>query len=175
MSTTSLFLKFEVDDAIDDVFDTADNDDNVDSWYFIFVFARWSSLTKTSLFLTFELVDETDGDFDTTDNDNGDDAEKKAVDDRDDTVEGVQTNGDISCNNEPTAADTFLVFLGVVNANLPTVAFLRGGFLVFAMVAMNNEVLVESSLQEKLMSRVIQEWKKNIGNFLLYEEELHQK
>jgi hypothetical protein len=65
--------------------------------------------------------------FDTADNDDGDDAEEKSVDDRDDTVEGVETNGDVSGNNEPTAADTILVFFGVVDANLPTVAFLRGG------------------------------------------------
>ena len=123
-------------------FDTAANDDNFGSWYFIFIFARWSSLSNTSLFLTFEVVDETDGDFDTADNDDGDDAEEKSVDDRDDTVQGVETNGDVSGKNEPTAADNFLVFFGVVNANLPNVAFSRGFFLVFAMVAMNNEVLL---------------------------------
>jgi hypothetical protein len=125
MSTTSLFLAFELVDEIDDDFDTAANDDNFGSWYLIFVFARWSSMSNTSLFLTFEVVDETDGDFDTADNDDGDDAEEQSVDDRDDTVEGVVTNGDVSGNNEPTAADNFLVFFGVVNANLPNVAFSR--------------------------------------------------
>ncbi len=110
-------------DETDGDFDTAANDDNFGSWYFIFVFARWSSLSNTSLFLTFEVVDKTDGDFDTADNDDGDDEEKESVDDRDDTVEGVETNGVVSGNNEPTAADTFLFFFGVVNANLPTVAF----------------------------------------------------
>ncbi len=88
----------------------------------------------------FELVNETDDDFDTADNDDGDDAKKKSVDDRDDTVEGVETNGHVSANNKPTAADTFLVFFGVVNANLPTIPFLRGGLLLFAMVATNDEV-----------------------------------
>ncbi len=140
MSTTSLFLAFEVVDEIDDDFDTAANDDNFGSWYLIFAFAQWSSLSNTSFFLTFEVVDKTDGNFDTADNDDGDDAEEKSVDNRDDTVEGVETNGDVSGNNEPTAADNFLVFCGVVNANLPNVAFSRGGVLVFAMVAMNNEV-----------------------------------
>ena len=149
MSTTSLFLAFEVVDEIDDDFDTAANDDNFGSWYLIFAFARWSSLSNTSLFLTFEVVDETDGDFDTADNDDGDDAEEKSVDDRDDTVEGVETNGDVSGNNEPTAADNFLVFFGVVNANLPNVAFSRGVFLVFAMVAMNNEVLLNPTYKTK--------------------------
>lgn len=149
MSTTSLFLAFELVDEIDDDFDTAANDDNFGSWYLIFVFARWSSMSNTSLFLTFEVVDETDGDFDTADNDDGDDAEEQSVDDRDDTVEGVETNGDVSGNNEPTAADNFLVFFGVVNANLPNVAFSRGGVLVFAMVAMNNEVLLNPTYKTK--------------------------
>jgi len=149
MSTTSLFLAFEVVDEIDDDFDTEANDDNFGSWYLIFAFARWSSLSNTSLFLTFEVVDETDGDFDTADNDDGDDAEEKSVDDRDDTVEGVETNGNVSGNNEPTAADNFLVFFGVVNANLPNVDFLREGFLVFAMVAMNNEVLLHPTYKTK--------------------------
>jgi hypothetical protein len=139
MSTTSLVLAFEADDEINDDFDTASNDDNFGSWYLIFAFARWSSLSNTSLFLTFEVVDETDGNFDTADNDDGDDAEEMSVDDRDDTVEGVETNGDVSGNNEPTAADNFLVFFGVVNLDLPNVAFSRGVFLVFAMVAMNNK------------------------------------
>jgi hypothetical protein len=125
MSKTSLFLAFEVVDEIDDDFDTAADDDDFGSWYLIFAFARWSSLSNTSLFLTFEVVNETDGDFDTADNDDGDDAEKESVDDRDDTVEGVETNGVVSGNNEPTAVDTFLFFFCVVNANLPTVAFSR--------------------------------------------------
>ncbi len=107
-------------------------------------------MSNTSLFLTFEVVDETDGDFDTADNDDGDDAEEKSVDDRDDTVEGVETNGDVvSGNNEPTAADNFLVPFRVVNANLPNVAFSRGGGLVFAMVAMNNEVLLSPTYKTK--------------------------
>ncbi len=89
----------------------------------------------------FEVVDKTEDNFDTADNDDGDDAKKKSVDDQDDTIEEVETNGHVSANNEPTTADTFLVFFGVVNANLPTIAFLRGGLLLFAMVAMNDEVL----------------------------------
>lgn len=67
---------FEVVDKKDDYFDTAVNDDNFGSWYFIFIFARWSLLSNTSLFLMFKDVNKTDDDFDTADNDNGDDAEK---------------------------------------------------------------------------------------------------
>jgi hypothetical protein len=100
-------IMFEVADEIDGDFDTADNDDNFGYWYFIFVFARWSPLSNSSLFLMFEDVNEKDGDFDTADNDDGDDTEKKSVEDRDDTVDGVETNGLVSANNEPTAADTF--------------------------------------------------------------------
>ena len=58
-----------------------------------------------------------------------------------DTVEGVETNGYVLANNKPTTADTFLVFFGVVNANLPTIACVRWGLLLFAMVVMNDEVL----------------------------------
>ncbi len=79
---------------------------NFGSWYFGFVFARWSSSSWTSLFLMFEVVNDTDNDFDTADNDDGDDAEKRSVDDREDTVEGVENNGDDSTTNEPTTADT---------------------------------------------------------------------
>ena len=149
MSNTSLFVPFEVIEKSDSDFDTAANDDNFCSWYLIFAFARWSSLSNTSLFLTFEVVDETDSDFDTADNDDGDDAKEKSVGDRDDTVKGVETNGDVSGNNEPTAADIFLVLFGVVNANLPNVAFSRGVFLLFAMVAMNNNVLLNPTYKTK--------------------------
>jgi hypothetical protein len=54
---------------------------NFGSWYFGFVFARWSSSSRTSLFLMFEVVDYTDDDFDTADNDDGDDAKKRSVND----------------------------------------------------------------------------------------------
>ncbi len=60
---------------------------NFGSWYFGFVFARWSSLSRTSFFLMFEVVDDTDDDFDTTDNDDGDGAKKRSVDKQEDTIE----------------------------------------------------------------------------------------
>ena len=47
-----------------------------------------------SLFLMFEVVNDTDDNFDTADNDDGNDAKKKSVDNREDTVEGVENNGD---------------------------------------------------------------------------------
>ncbi len=110
---------------------------NFDSWYFGFVFARWSSSSRTSLFLIFEVVDNTDDNFNTADNDNGDDAKKRSVDDQEDNVKGVENNGDDSTTNEPTTADTVRFFFGVFDADLPTFVFLRGALLFFAMVAMN--------------------------------------
>ncbi len=84
---------------------------NFGSWYLGFVFAQLSSLSRTSLFLMFEDVDDTDNDFDTADNDDGDDAKKRSVDDQEDTVEGVENNGDDSTTNEPMTADTVHFFL----------------------------------------------------------------
>ncbi len=58
----------------------------------------------------FEVVDDTDDDFDTADNDNGDNAKKRSVNNQEDTVEGVENNGDDSTANEPTTADTVRFF-----------------------------------------------------------------
>ncbi len=79
----------------------------------------------------FEVVDNTDGDFDIADNKDGDDAKKKSVDDREDTGEGVENNGDdLTTNEEPMTADTVLFFLGDFNADLPTFFLFEGGFVV---------------------------------------------
>ncbi len=67
-------------------------------------------MSRTNLFLMFEVVDDTDKDFDTADNDNGDDAKKRSFDDQEDTIEGVENNGDDSTTNEPTTADTVRFF-----------------------------------------------------------------
>ncbi len=115
---------------------------NFGSWYFGFVFARWSSSSRTSLFLMFEVVNNTDNDFDTADNNDGDDTEKRSVDNQEDTVEGVENNGDDSTTNEPTTADTVRFFFGVFDADLPRFVFLRGALLFFAMVGMNVGVVI---------------------------------
>ncbi len=115
---------------------------NFCSWYFGFVFARWSSLSRTSLFLMFEVVDDTDDDFDTADNDDGDNAEKRSVDNQEDTVEGVENNGDDLTTHEPMTADTVHFFFGDFNADLPMFVFLRGALLFFTMVAMNVGVVI---------------------------------
>ncbi len=79
---------------------------NFGSWHLGFIFARLSSSSRTSLFLMFEVVDDTDDDFNTADNDDGDDAKKNSVDDREDTVEGVENNEDDLTTNKPMTADT---------------------------------------------------------------------
>ncbi len=90
----------------------------------------------------FEVVNDTDNDFNTADNDDGNDAKKRSVDNREDTVEGVESNGDDLTTNEPTTADTVRFFFGVFDADLPTFAFLRKALLFFAMVAMNVGVVI---------------------------------
>jgi hypothetical protein len=90
----------------------------------------------------FEVVNDTDNDFDTADNDDGNDAKKRSVNDRDNTVEGVENNGDDLTTNEPTTADTVRFFFGVLDADLPTFVFLRGALLFFAMIAMNVGVVI---------------------------------
>ena len=42
----------------------------------------------------------------------------KSVNNQDDSIKG-----DVSTNNKPKIADLFIVFFGVVNANLPAIAF----------------------------------------------------
>ncbi len=115
---------------------------NFGSWYLGFVFARLSSSSRTSLFLMFEVIDDTEDNFDTADNDDGNNAEKRSVNNREDTVEGVENNGDDSTTNEPTTADTVHFFFGVFDADLPTFVFLRGALLFFAMVVMNVGVVI---------------------------------
>ncbi len=83
---------------------------NFGSWYFGFVFAPWSLSSRTSLFLMFEVVNNTDDDFDTADNGDGNDAKKRSINNQEDTVEGVENNGDNSTTNEPTTADTVSFF-----------------------------------------------------------------
>ena len=63
LTVTSLFLVFDVSDARDDIFNTANNDNG---WF--------SGLTMTSLFLVFNVGDATDDVFDAANNNDGDDA-----------------------------------------------------------------------------------------------------
>ena len=74
-SKTRRFLIFDVVDDIDDL------------------------LSRTSRFL---VVDELDDAFDAAENDDGDIDEDEFVDDREDTVEGVESNGRDTTTDEPT-------------------------------------------------------------------------
>ncbi len=98
----------------------------------------------------FKVVDDTVGNFDIADNEDGDDAKKKSVNDREDTIEGVENNeNDSTTNEEPTTADTAHFFFGIFNADLPTFVFLRGALLFFAMVAMNNGVIILTRVERE--------------------------
>ncbi len=96
---------------------------NFGFWYFGFVFTRWSLSSRTSLFLMFKVVDNTDNDFDTADNDDGNNAKKMSVDDQEDTVKGVENNGDDSTTNEPTTADTVRFFLEFLTLTYQRLSF----------------------------------------------------
>ncbi len=67
---------------------------------------------------------------------------KRSVDNQEDTVEGVENNGDDSTTNEPTTTDTVCLFFGVFDADLLTFVFLRGALLFFVMVAINVGVVI---------------------------------
>ncbi len=130
---------------------------NFGSCFLGFVFARWSSAFRTSLFLMLEVINDTDDNFDIADNEDGNDTKKKSVDDREDTIEGVENNGDDSTTNEePTTADTVHFFFEVFNADLLTFVFLRGALLFFAMVAMNVGVVIFNQSGE--LVRPVQSW-----------------
>ena len=61
--------------------------------------------------LTFEILNGADKDFDTADIDDGNDANKNSVDEREDTVEGVEHNGGNSTSKELTRGDTIGFYL----------------------------------------------------------------
>ena len=118
---------------------------NFGSCFLGFVFARWSTSLWTSLLLMFEIVDNTDNDFDTADIDDGDDVDKNSVNEREDTVKGVEHNGGNSTAKEPMRGDTICFVVVVFNADLPTIAFLRGVLWIFAMVAI---MLIDISIKK---------------------------
>ena len=60
--------------------------------------------------MILEVVDDTDDDFDTADIMDGDDVDKNSIDEREDTVEGVEHNAGDSTTNESTRGDTFVFF-----------------------------------------------------------------
>ncbi len=68
----------------------------------------------------FDVVNDRDDVFDTTDNDDGDDAaNKKPVNDWEDTVDAVEDNGDDSETNEMLPLDGFHFFVELFDPDLP--------------------------------------------------------
>ena len=60
------------------------------------------SSSRMSRFLVVPVVDDLDNAFDAAENDDRDIDEDEFVDDREDTVEGVESNGRNTTTNEPT-------------------------------------------------------------------------
>lgn len=89
------------------------------------------SLSKTSRFL---VVDELDDAFDAAENDDGDVTEDEFVDDREDTVEGVESDGCNKTKDEPMTSDMVFFFFMATAGNLPCFVFFGGLLLLFAML-----------------------------------------
>jgi hypothetical protein len=85
--------------------------------------------------------------FNATDNNDGDDAaDKKSVDDREDTVNAVEDNGDNSETNKMLPSDGFRFFVGLFDPDLPfffSVADIFCGVdcLFFVMASAMNDCL----------------------------------
>jgi len=88
------------------------------------------SLSRTSRFL---VVDELDDAFDAAENDDGDMDEDEFVDDREDTVEGVESNERDTTTDEPTTLAMVCFFFFATADDLPFFAFVGGLLLLFAM------------------------------------------
>ncbi len=110
---------------------------------------RWlSGLSKTSHFLMLVVVNDRDDVFNTTDNKDGDDAaDKKSIDDQEDTVNVVEDNGDDLETNKTLPLDGFRFFVGLFDPDLPffiSVANIFCGvdwWLFFVMVSAMNDCL----------------------------------
>ena len=95
----------------------------------------------------FDVVDDRDDIFDTTDNEDGDDAaDKKSVDDQENTVKAVEDNRDDSETNKMLPLDGFCFFVGLFDPDLPfffSVADIFCGVdrLFFVMVSAMNDCL----------------------------------
>ena len=90
------------------------------------------SLSKTSRFL---VVDELDDAFDAAENDDGDIDEYEFVDDREETVDGVERDGRDTTTDEPTTLTMVCFFFFPTANNLPFFVFVGGLLSLFAMLA----------------------------------------
>ena len=95
----------------------------------------------------FNVVDDRDDVFDETDNNNGDGAaDKKSVNNREDTVNAVEDNGDNLETNKTLPLDRFHFFVGSFDTDLPfffSIADIFYGvdWLFFVMVSAMNHCL----------------------------------
>jgi hypothetical protein len=100
----------------------------------------------------FDVVNDRDEVFNTTDNNDGDDAaNKKTVDDWEDTVNVVEDNGDNLETNKTLPLDGFRFFVGLFDPDLPfffSVADIFCGVdrLFFVMVSAMNDCLKWNSM-----------------------------
>jgi len=90
------------------------------------------SLSRLSRFLGVEWFDDT---FDAADNDDGDIEDDEFVDDRDDTVEGVEREGRDMMTDEPTTLVMVCCFFVATVHDLPFFVFVGGLLLLFVMLA----------------------------------------
>ncbi len=83
----------------------------------------------------FNVVDKRDDVLDAADNDDGDDADKKSINNQEDTFDAVEEDGDNSDTNKTTPSDGF--FFWHFDPDLPfffSVAVIFGGVDVFFFV-----------------------------------------
>ena len=81
-------------------------------------------------FLVVPVVDDLDDDFDAAERDDGEIDEDEFVDDREDTVEGVEIDGDDTTKDEPMTST-------IVCVDLPFFAFFEGLLLLSVMIGTN--------------------------------------
>jgi hypothetical protein len=118
---------------------------NFGSCFLGFVFVRWSTSSRMSLLLTFDIVDDTGDDFDTADINDGDNINKTTSTNKRTPSKGWNTTEATQLPKNRCAGTQFVFFFVVFNADLPTIAFLRGGLWIFAMVAI---ILIDISIKK---------------------------
>ena len=115
-----------------------------------FVLVRLLSLSRMRRFLMFDnvddiddslstsrffVVDELDDALDVAENDDGDIDEDEFVDDREDTVDGVESNERDTTTDEPTTLAMVCFFFFATADDLPFFAFVGGLLSLIVMLA----------------------------------------
>ena len=95
------------------------------------------SPSRMSCFLVVPVVNDLDDAFDAAENNDGEIDEDEFVDDREDTVEGVESNGDDTTKDEPMTSIMVCFFFLDTAADLPFFAFFGRLLLLFVMIGMN--------------------------------------